>query len=280
MAGACTRPNGRTGPDDVDSDQRPLLSAHLNHLTELLSKRERGRLFASCTSVDLALGDVLCRRGDTMQHVYFPTDGFISLVAQNEGEPALEVGLIGAEGMLGASLALGVDRTPMHALVQGRGAAWRMSGSAFRGQLADRAGLRRVVDRYLYVLMAQLATSSACVRFHAIGPRLARWLLMTQDRAHAETIHVTQQFLAHMLGVRRVGITVAAGALQDRGIIAYRRGELQILDRKRLEDAACSCYAADAGVYSDLLGARADATVFSGARRTRVPPARGAEGSS
>ena len=202
------------------------------------------------------MGDVLCHRSDSMQHVYFPTESFISLVTQNEGEPALEVGMIGAEGMLGASLALGVDRTPLHGLVQGPGAAWRMSGTEFRSQLALRAGLRQVVDTYLYVLMAQLATSSACVRFHEIGPRLARWLLMTQDRAHAKTFRVTHAFLAHMLGVRRVGITEAAGALQERGVIAYRRGELRILDRKGLEEAACSCYAADAGVYSELLGAR------------------------
>jgi hypothetical protein len=104
--------------------------------------------------------------------------------------------------------------------------------------------------------MAQLATSAACVRFHEIGPRLARWLLMTQDRAHATTFRVTQEFLAHMLGVRRVGVTVAAGALQDRGVITYARGELRIVDRKALEDAACSCYASDTGVYRDLLGAR------------------------
>ena len=130
-------------------------------------------------------------------------------------------------------------------------------GSEFRVQLAERAGLRRVVETYLYVLMAQLATSAACVRFHEIGPRLARWLLMTQDRAHATTFHATHALLARMLGVRRVGITEAAGALQGRGVIAYRRGELQVIDRKALEDAACSCYAADASVYSDLLGARA-----------------------
>jgi len=232
------------------------LPPHLNHLTELLSKRQRDRLFASCTAVDLALGDVLCRRADTMQHVYFPTDSFISLITQNEGEPGLEVGMIGSEGMLGASLVLGVDRTPVHALVQGPGAAWRMSTSAFRRQLEQTAELRRVVDKYLYVLMAQLATSAACVRFHEIGPRLARWLLMTQDRAHATTFRVTQEFLAHMLGVRRVGVTVAAGTLQDRGVIAYARGELRIVDRKALEDAACSCYASDRDVYSDLLDAR------------------------
>jgi hypothetical protein len=142
----------------------------------------------------------------------------------SHGRPAnqAEGWLIGAEGMLGASVALGVDRTPLHALVQGSGSAWRTSTRAFRKQLADSAALRRVVDVYLYVLMAQLATSSACVRFRD-RPTLARSLLRTQDRAHAKTLHVTHEFLAQLLGVRRVGITVAAGALQDRGVIAYRR---------------------------------------------------------
>jgi CRP-like cAMP-binding protein len=225
----------------------------------MLSAGQRDRLLAACTHVDLALGEVLCRRGGSLLHVYFPVDSFISLITQNEGEPGLEVGLIGNEGMLGAALVLGVDRSPVHALVQGPGAAWRMSTSAFRGQLADRAGLRGVVDKYLYVLMAQLATSAACVRFHEIGPRLARWLLMTHDRVDADSFHVTQEFLAHMLGVRRVGVTVAAGALQKRGVIAYARGELRIVDRQRLEAAACSCYAADSGVYSELLGRRSTA---------------------
>ena len=236
--------------------KKATLPARPNRLTALLSPRERDRLFDSCTAVHLALGDVLCHRGDRLRHVYFPTDSFISLITQNEGEAGLEVGLIGDEGMLGAALVLGVDRSPVHALVQGAGAAWRMSTSAFRGQLAARSGLRSIVDKYLYVVMAQLATSSGCVRFHEIGPRLARWLLMTQDRAHADTFHVTQEFLSHMLGVRRVGITVAASALQNRGVIAYARGEVRILDRKGLEDAACSCYASDSAVYSDLLDSR------------------------
>ena len=236
--------------------KKATLPARPNRLTALLSPRERDRLFDSCTAVHLALGDVLCHRGDRLRHVYFPTNSFISLITQNEGEPGLEVGLIGDEGMLGAALVLGVDRSPVHALVQGPGAAWRMSTSAFRGQLAERSGLRSIIDKYLYVVMAQLATSSACLRFHEIGPRLARWLLMTQDRAHGDTFHVTQEFLSHMLGVRRVSITVAASALQNCGVIAYARGELRILDREGLEDAACSCYASDSGVYSELLDRR------------------------
>jgi CRP-like cAMP-binding protein len=128
-----------------------------------------------------------------------------------------------------------------------------MDARAFRAQLAGSAALHRLLDRYLYVLMAQLTTSAACLRFHLIGPRLARWLLMTQDRAHSDSFHVTQEFLAYMLGVRRVGVTAAAGAMQRDGLIYYTRGQMVVLDRQGLEQAACSCYASDCKAYSDQL---------------------------
>lgn len=224
-----------------------------NHLIELLPRKDRLRLLGLCEPVHLVLGAVLREPAKPTRHAYFPLDGFISLVAPVDGKPGLEVGMVGREGMLGAQLALGVATVPLHALVQGPGTAWRIGAGAFRRELAHSASLRRVMDRYLYVLMAQLATAAVCVRFHLIGPRLARWLLMSQDRAHSDSFPVTQEFLAYMLGVRRVGITAAAGALQRDGLIKYHRGDLTVLDRSGLEAAACGCYAEDRHAYAGVL---------------------------
>ena len=225
-----------------------------NHLIELLPRKDRLRLLAICEPVTLVPSEVLCQPGQSTRHVYFPTEGFISLVAMIDGSPGVEVGLVGREGMLGAQLALGVTRAPLHALVQGRGAAWRIGTVAFRRELARSPALQRILSRYVYVLMDQHATSAACLRFHQIGPRLARWLLMSQDRAHADSFHVTQEFLAYMLGVRRVGITAAAGTLQRGGLLEYHRGDFTVRDRRGLEAAACGCYAADRHTYAAMLG--------------------------
>ncbi|MBU1359331.1 MAG: Crp/Fnr family transcriptional regulator [Gammaproteobacteria bacterium] len=221
-----------------------------NHLIELLPRRERTKLLAICQPMELHLSDTLCVAGDEMRHVVFPLQGFISLVANTDRHPGLEVGMIGREGMLGAHVALNVLRAPLQALVQGSGHAWQAHAEAFRTLLPSCPVLQRTVHKYLYVLMSQLASSAACLRFHLIAPRLARWLLMSHDRAHSKRFDVTQEFLAYMLGVRRVGVTVAAGVLQDRGLIAYARGHIEVVDRSGLEAAACSCYEADAQAYS------------------------------
>jgi CRP-like cAMP-binding protein len=225
-----------------------------NQLIALLPRRDRMRLVAISESVQLELGTLLCEPGGPTRHVYFPNDAFISLVTAIEGEPGVEVGMVGREGMLGAQLVLGVGAIPLHALVQGAGSARRIAAAPFRRELAVSKALQRALNRYLYVLIGQLATSAACTRFHSVGPRLARWLLMTQDRAHADSFHLTHEFLAHMLGVRRVGITGAAGDLQRRGLIGYHRGEITVLDRGGLEGAACGCYAADRQAYDRMLG--------------------------
>lgn len=224
-----------------------------NHLIALLPRRDRLRLLAISRSVQLDLGTVLCEPGEPTRHVYFPQECFISLVTAIEGKPVLEVGMVGREGMLGAQLVLGVGTVPLHALVQGGGMAWRIEAAPFRRELARSRPLSRVLSRYLYVLMAQLATSAACTRFHSVSPRLARWLLMSHDRAYSDSFHLTQEFLAYMLGVRRVGITGAASSLQRRGLIRYHRGEITVRNRAGLEAAACSCYAEARQAYSQVL---------------------------
>ena len=161
--------------------------------------------------------------------------------------------MVGSEGMLGAHLALGVSTTPLHGLVQGPGEAWRVEAAVFVQQLAGSEALRRVMNLYLYVLMAQLAGTASCLRYHQIAPRLARWLLMSHDRAHNDHFHVTHEFLAYMLGVRRVGITIAASALQRLGLIEYQRGDITVLDRAGLEAASCSCYDADRLAYAGVM---------------------------
>lgn len=225
-----------------------------NHLIALLPRRDRASLLAACEPVDLNLGAVLCKPGETTCHVYFPGDCVVSLVTAVDGEAGLEVGMVGREGMLGSQLALGVNATPLHALVQGAGTAWRIAAAPFRRELASSKALQLSLNRYVYVLMAQLATAAACTRFHNVEPRLARWLLMTQDRMHSDSFHLTHEFLGHMLGVRRVGITGAASDLQRQGLIRYRRGHITVLDRAGLEAAACSCYAADRRAYAATLG--------------------------
>jgi len=206
-----------------------------------------------CKPVPLTMAEVLSDGGKPIRYVYFPIEGFISLVTRLDGKPVLEVGMVGREGMIGAQMALGVTREPLHAVVQGPGSAWRCGQLAFRSELARNKALQQSLSRYLHVTMTQLAGSAACLRFHQIGPRLARWLLMSQDRAHSESFRVTHEFLAFMLGVRRVGITTAAAALQRQGLVRYSRGDITVLDRQGLKAAACSCYESDRKTYAELL---------------------------
>ena len=230
------------------------MAAAENHLIELLPRPARLRLLAICETVPLVLSDVLYERGQPIGHVHFPIDGFVSLIAQIDGHSGLEVGMVGREGMVGAPLVLGLAHAPLQALVQGPGNARRADAAAFQRELALSPALQGVMNRYLGVLMAQLASSAACLRFHLIAPRLARWLLMSQDRAHADHFHVTHEFLSCMLGVRRVGITNAAVALQRDGLIRYRRGDVTVVDRSGLEALACGCYASDRAAYVQALG--------------------------
>lgn len=220
-----------------------------NHLLDRLSLASRRRLLAAGEPVMLRAGQVLFERGTRLAHVDFPLDGVVSLVMQVDDHPKLEVAMVGREGLLGAHVALGVPATPVTAVVHGAGSAWRVGAGDLRRERARSATLVRAVDDYLCVMFEQFATAVACHRFHEIGPRLARWLLMSQDRVGSPHFHVTHEVLAQMLGVRRVGITVAAGTLQRSGLIGYQRGEVTVHDRSGLEAAACSCFSADHRAY-------------------------------
>ncbi|HVF34762.1 MAG TPA: Crp/Fnr family transcriptional regulator [Candidatus Saccharimonadia bacterium] len=213
-----------------------------NRLIASLPRRERPRFIALCEPVELAFGDVLCVADARYESAYFPLRGSISLVAEIGGRPAIEMGLIGNEGMLGATLALGIDAAPLRAVVHSPGSALKIGVEQLRGALRDHPALARALSSYLYVLVAQLAQSAACTRFHAVDERLARWLLMTHDRVHADHFRLTHQHLADHLGVRRSAVTIAAGALHDREIIRYSRGAIRVLARDGLEAAACECY--------------------------------------
>lgn len=192
--------------------------------------------------VTLKFGEVIYRSGEPIRHVYFPIDALVSLLTLAEGHQALEVGLVGHEGMLGIPLALGVRDSPAHALVISPGTAMRMTSEQFLHEFKQNELLQKEVYRYTYELMVQMTQTAACNRFHQVEARLARWLLMTRDRVRSNQFHLTHDLLANMLGVRRVGVTKAAGTLRQHKLISYNRGEISILDDQGLEAASCQCY--------------------------------------
>ena len=227
-----------------------------NQLLAALPAKDREHFLVDCTSVDLALNSILYQEGDRIHHVYFPITSFISMLITVDGHSTLEVGMIGNEGMCGHAPILGGSIAPLRALVQGAGMAWRIKRTDFYRHLDTIPSLRQMLDRYVNVLLRQLAQTTACTRFHVVEERLARWLLMTQDRAHADSFVVTQEFLAYMLGVRRSGVTAAASILKARNIIKYTRGNMTILHRGRLDAAACECYRSDLQTYANRFSVR------------------------
>lgn len=229
------------------------LSGDRNQLISALPQQARQAILAQCETVDLHFGETLYKTGEPMESVYFPLSGFISLLTEVEGSDPLEMGMIGDEGMLGSALAYNVNSTTMQSVVQGSGTSLRLSATQLRDLLHEFPLLNELLARYLYVLMEQLALSAACTHFHEIEQRLARWLLMSHDRAHSDALELTHKFLASMLGVRRSGVTIAAGKLRDAKLISYSRGHIHVLDRLGLEAISCQCYYKIKQVYAQHL---------------------------
>ena len=214
----------------------------MNSLLAALPRKDTQGLHAGLEPVTLTCGEVLYEPGEPIRHVYFPNDCLVSLLATVEGHDALEVGLVGREGMVGVSLALGMDVSSVRALVQRTGTAMRMDAARFRKELRKSLPLQRELYRCTHAKLAQARQTAACNRFHVVEARLARSLLMARDRVGSNQFLLTQEFLADILGVRRVAVTKAASTLQQRNLISYTRGRIRILDRKGLKAASCGCY--------------------------------------
>jgi CRP-like cAMP-binding protein len=213
-----------------------------NRVLASVPPKEYQRLQAQLEPVKLKFGQVLYAPGKAIKHVYFPIDCLISLLTAVDKRRSLEVGMVGNEGMAGMPFILGIGVSGVRALVQGEGDALRMASAPFRIEFGRNLALQQALYRYTYALMAQVSQTAACNRFHDAQERLARWLLMTRDRVGSNNFPLTHEFLAHMLGVRREGVTEAASALKKRNLIDYKRGQIQILDPKGLQHSACSCY--------------------------------------
>ncbi len=226
----------------------------INRVLATLPAAEYQRLQAQLESVTVTLGEILYEPGKPIRHVYFPVDCLISLLTAVDKRRSLEVGMVGNEGMAGMPFILGMGVSGVRALVQGGGNAWRMASAPFRVEFDRSPPLQQALYRYTYALMAQVSQTAACNRFHDAEARLARWLLMTRDRLGSDEFPLTHEFLAHMLGLRREGVTEAASALKRRRVIAYSRGNIQILNAKELKASSCTCYQIVQTVYARAQG--------------------------
>lgn len=218
------------------------ISAINNRVLASIPPGEYKRLQAHLEPVTVKFREVLYEPGKPIAHVYFPTDCLISLLTAVDKRRSLEVGMVGNEGMAGMPFILGMGVSRVRALVQGGGSALRMASAPFRVEFDRNRSLQEALYRYTYALMAQISQTAACNRFHQAEERLARWLLMTRDRVGSDDFPLTHEFLAHMLGLRREGVTEAASALKRRKLILYTRGKIEILDVRGLKASACSCY--------------------------------------
>jgi CRP-like cAMP-binding protein len=229
-------------------------AAEPNGLLRALPLEEYERLLLQLTPVRLRLKQMLVEPDVPITDVYFVRDGVGSMIATEQEGGDIEVGTIGCEGFVGLPVLHGADTMPYRVMVQVEGDAWRLPAATFRRVLEERPVVRRLCLRYAQYFADQLAQAVACNRLHTLEERCARWLLMTHDRVHGDTFELTHEFLALMLGVRRAGVTLAMGTLQNAGMIRYSRGRVEILDRPRLEEASCACYHVTRSSLSRLLG--------------------------
>jgi CRP-like cAMP-binding protein len=216
-----------------------------NRLLAAMARLDYQRLALDLEPVELTVGQELHQADQPIHHVYFASDALVSLLTRAGDHSTLAVGLVGNEGVVGVATALGVKSSPIRTLVQVPGSALRMQTAVFVWEFQQNALLRQAVLGYVHTLTLQIAQTAACNRFHVIEARLARWLLMTRDRLSSDYLHLTHEFLGYLLGVRRAGVSTAAQALKERGLIDYSRGNIEIVDGPGLETASCLCYAMD-----------------------------------
>ena len=214
-----------------------------NRLLASLPEADYQRLLPHLESVSLPLGSAVYEPGSRMQHVFFPTDGIVSLLYVMENGESAEIAITGTEGLVGISLFMGGESTTSRAIVQSEGHAYRLPASFLRAEFERGGDLQHLLLRFTQALITQMSQTAVCNRHHSVEQQLCRWLLLSLDRLPTNEIHMTQELIANMLGVRREGVTQAAGALQEAGLIQYRRGHIKVLDRPKLEQRVCECYA-------------------------------------
>lgn len=214
-----------------------------NHLLKTLPEDVQQRLFPHMELIDLPLGKVLYESGDTLRYVYFPTNSIVSLLYVMESGASAEISVVGNEGLIGVALFMGGESTTSRAIVQSAGQAYRLLGQRLKDEFNRHGALLHTLLRYTQALITQMAQTAVCNRHHSIDQQLCRWLLLSLDRLDGNELVMTQELIANMLGVRREGVTDAAGCLQRLGVIEYHRGHIQVLNRKELEKLCCECYA-------------------------------------
>jgi CRP-like cAMP-binding protein len=214
-----------------------------NHLLAALPVAEREQLFQHLELIELPLGKVLYESGDQLRHVYFPTDSIVSLLYVLQDGASAEISVVGNEGLIGIALFMGGETTPSRAIVQSAGHAYRLIGQRLKDEFHQNGDLQLLMLRYTQALITQMAQTAVCNRHHSVDQQLCRWLLLSLDRLPSNRLTMTQELIANMLGVRREGVTEAAGKLQKVGVIRYQRGSITVLDRPKLEKLCCECYA-------------------------------------